>query len=62
MQTDIPELEDFADGDQGPARITVEVVKQAKEQWFMAILHSVHQNYRLCKTTMYSISSLLWLT
>ena len=31
MQIDIPALEDFADGDQGPARITAEVVKQAKE-------------------------------
>ena len=31
MQIDIPALEDFADGDQGPARITSQVVKQAKE-------------------------------
>ena len=31
MQVDMPALEDFADGDQGPARITAEVVKQAKE-------------------------------
>ena len=31
MQIDIPVLEDFADGDQGPARITSHVVKQAKE-------------------------------
>ena len=30
MQIDIPAFEDFADGDQGPARITAEVVKQAK--------------------------------
>ena len=28
---DIMALEDFVDGDQGPARITAEVVKQAKE-------------------------------
>ena len=27
----MPALEDFVDGDQGPARITAEVVKQAKE-------------------------------
>ena len=31
MQIDIPALKDFADGDQGPARITSQVVKQAKE-------------------------------
>ena len=31
MHIDIPSLEDFADGDQSPARITAEVVKQAKE-------------------------------
>ena len=31
MQIYIPALEDFADGDHGPARITVEVVKQANE-------------------------------
>ena len=31
MQIDIPALEDFADGYQGPARITSQVVKQAKE-------------------------------
>ena len=30
-QIDIPALEDFADGDQGPARITSQVVKQAKQ-------------------------------
>ena len=27
----MPTLDDFAGGDQGPARITAEVVKQAKE-------------------------------
>ena len=31
MQEDIPAFEDFADGDQGPARITAQVVKQANE-------------------------------
>ena len=31
MQIDIPAFEDFADGDQGPARITAQVVKQANE-------------------------------
>ena len=31
VPTDIMALEDFVDGDQGPARITAEVVKQAKE-------------------------------
>ena len=31
MQIDIPAFEDFADGDQGPARITAQVVKQAKD-------------------------------
>ena len=31
MQIDIPAFEDFADGDQGPARITAHVVKQANE-------------------------------
>ena len=31
MQIDIPALKDFADGDQGPARITTEVVKQANK-------------------------------
>ena len=31
MQIDIPALEYFANGDQGPARITAECVKQAKE-------------------------------
>ena len=31
MEIDIPALEDFADGDQGPARITPQVVKQANE-------------------------------
>ena len=30
MPIDIPALEDFVDGDQGPARITAEVGKQAK--------------------------------
>ena len=31
MQIDMLALDDFADGDQGPTRITAEVVKQAKE-------------------------------
>ena len=31
MQIDIPAFEDFADGDQGRARITAQVVKQANE-------------------------------
>ena len=31
MQIDIPAFEDFDDGDQGPARITAHVVKQADE-------------------------------
>ena len=31
MQIDIPAFEDFADGGQGPARITAQVVKQANE-------------------------------
>ena len=31
MQIDIPALEYFANGDQGPARITAECVQQAKE-------------------------------
>ena len=31
MHEDIPAFEDFADGDQGPARITAQVVKQANE-------------------------------
>ena len=31
MQIDIPALEDFAGGDQGPVWITADVVKQAKE-------------------------------
>ena len=62
MQIDIPVLEDFAYGDQGIAQITAEVVKQAKEQWFLAIISSVQQNYRFCKNIMYSISILLCLT
>ena len=39
MQIDTAALDDFADGDQGHARITVEVVKQAKE-----LLVSVYAN------------------
>ena len=31
MQIDIPAFEDFADGDQGPARIIAQVVKHADE-------------------------------
>ena len=31
MEIDIPALKYFANGDQGPARITVECVKQAHE-------------------------------
>ena len=31
MEIDIPALEDFADGDHGPPRITAQVVKQANE-------------------------------
>ena len=34
MQIDTAGLDDFADGEQGPARITAEVVKQAKELEF----------------------------
>ena len=34
MQIDIPALEYFANGDNGPARITAECVKQAKELVF----------------------------
>ena len=47
MQIEIPALEDFEDGEQGPARSTAEVVKQANEQWCMARLNSVYGNYRL---------------
>ena len=39
MQIDIPAFEDFADGDQGPARITAQVVKHADE-----LLVSVYAN------------------
>ena len=55
----LPALEDFADGDQIPARITADVIKQAKEQWFLPRINSVQQKYRLSINIMYSISSLL---